>query len=164
MNQPLGAVTPHFRQIRKCSNRPWPMKTGSALSKVRAAESDREGDLGLFWQRVDGTGDAERLTQPAKGTSHFREAWSPDGSRLLYSVYEHTPIRGVRGCQDRDGAGVCFQQRGNSASRVPTGPPNARTLFEMTPDSKFLAMFDPDQLGPSKEPREIAVCRLQAEE
>jgi hypothetical protein len=37
------------------------------------------------------------------------------------------------------------------------GPPNARTLFDMAPDGRFLGMFDSDRLGPPKAPREIAV-------
>ena len=27
-------------------------------------QSDRDGDLAIFWQRADGTGSAERLTKP----------------------------------------------------------------------------------------------------
>jgi serine/threonine-protein kinase len=51
-----------------------------------AFQSDREGDLGLFWQRADGTAPAERLTKPDKGTAHAPESWSPDGKTLLFSV------------------------------------------------------------------------------
>jgi hypothetical protein len=47
-------------------------------------QSDREGDLGLFWQRADGTGPAERLTTPEPGTAHEPDAWSPDGQTLLF--------------------------------------------------------------------------------
>ena len=46
-------------------------------------QSDREGDLGLFWQRADGAGVAERLTQPAKGIAHVPLSASPDGKLLL---------------------------------------------------------------------------------
>jgi hypothetical protein len=49
-------------------------------------QSDREGDLALFWQPAGGTGRAERLTTPEKGTSHVPESWSPDGRVLLYTV------------------------------------------------------------------------------
>ena len=51
-----------------------------------AFQSDREGDLGLFWQRADGTTAAERLTKPDKDTAHVPESWSPDGKTLLFSV------------------------------------------------------------------------------
>jgi eukaryotic-like serine/threonine-protein kinase len=51
-----------------------------------AYQSDREGDSGIFWQRADGSGSAERLTKPAAGESHVPEAWSPVSNTLLYSV------------------------------------------------------------------------------
>lgn len=51
-------------------------------SKRVAYQSDREKDLAVFWQPVDG-GPAERLTKPDPGTSHTPESWSPDGETLL---------------------------------------------------------------------------------
>ena len=38
-----------------------------------AFQSDREGDLAIFWQSVDG-GAAERLTKPEPGASHVPES------------------------------------------------------------------------------------------
>jgi len=57
----------------------------SADGKRVAFQSDREGDLGIFWQRADGTGPAERLTTPQPRTSHVPESWSPKGDRFLFS-------------------------------------------------------------------------------
>jgi Tol biopolymer transport system component/predicted Ser/Thr protein kinase len=51
-------------------------------------QSDREGDLGLFWQRADGVGTAERLTQPGKGIEHVPQSASPDGKVLLVDQTE----------------------------------------------------------------------------
>jgi serine/threonine-protein kinase len=51
-----------------------------------AFQSDREGDLAIFWQRADGTGPVERLTKPAPGEAHVPESWSPDGKHLSFSV------------------------------------------------------------------------------
>ena len=51
-----------------------------------AFESDREGDLGVFRQRADGSGVAERLTKPEGGTEHVPQSWSKDGGQLLFSV------------------------------------------------------------------------------
>src|SRR5262249_16629014 len=48
-------------------------------------QSDREGDGGLFWQRADGSGSAERLTTPEKG-EHFADAASPDGKVITVTV------------------------------------------------------------------------------
>ena len=50
-----------------------------------AFQSDREGDPGIFWQRADGTGTAERLTKAESGVAHIPESWAPDGKRLLFS-------------------------------------------------------------------------------
>ena len=58
----------------------------SADSQRVAFQSDREGDRGIFWQRVDGTGTAERLTTPEPDESHEPEAWSPTGDILLFSI------------------------------------------------------------------------------
>jgi len=51
-----------------------------------AFQSDRDGDVAVFRQRANGSGVAERLTRPESGAVHTPEFWSPDGSRLLYSV------------------------------------------------------------------------------
>ena len=48
-------------------------------------QSDREGDHALFWQDVDGHGDAERLTRPEKGVEHIPDDCSPDGQTLLFT-------------------------------------------------------------------------------
>jgi len=49
-------------------------------------QSDREGDLGIFWQPADGTLGPERLTKAAAGEAHVPEAWQPRGDVLLFSV------------------------------------------------------------------------------
>jgi serine/threonine-protein kinase len=51
-----------------------------------AFQSDREGDAGIFWQRADGTGPAERLTKAAPGVSHIPDSWSPDGQTLSFTA------------------------------------------------------------------------------
>jgi Tol biopolymer transport system component len=48
--------------------------------------SDRDGTISIYWQSADGSGVAERLTTAEEGTAHWPEAWSPDGSTLLYRV------------------------------------------------------------------------------
>lgn len=55
-----------------------------------AFQSDREGDLGIFRQRADGSGVAERLTKPVKGISHVPESWSPKGDVVLFHAGEGT--------------------------------------------------------------------------
>jgi serine/threonine-protein kinase len=56
----------------------------SADGKRVAFQSDREGDLAIFWQPVDG-GTAERLTRPEPGTSHVPESWAPKEEMFLFS-------------------------------------------------------------------------------
>ena len=58
-----------------------------------AYQSNREGDVSIFWQPADGSGAAERLTKAGPGESHAPESWSPTTNTLLFSVYkdgEHT--------------------------------------------------------------------------
>ena len=50
-----------------------------------AFQSDREGDLALFWQPATG-GSATRLTRPDAGTSHVPDTWSPDRDVVLFTA------------------------------------------------------------------------------
>ena len=50
-----------------------------------AFQSTREGDKAIWWQSVSG-GTAERLTRPAPDEEHLPEAWSRDGTRMLFSI------------------------------------------------------------------------------
>jgi Tol biopolymer transport system component len=67
----------------------------SADGQRIAFQSDREGDLAIFWQRADGGGMAERLTKPEQGTAHVPESWSPDGKWLLLSATRESDARSV---------------------------------------------------------------------
>jgi Tol biopolymer transport system component len=49
-------------------------------------QSDRDGSAGLYWQREDGTGAAERLTTAEKDVSHIPESSSPNGDRVSFSA------------------------------------------------------------------------------
>jgi eukaryotic-like serine/threonine-protein kinase len=55
-----------------------------------AFQSDREGDLAIFWQRADGTAAAERLTRPERGTAHAPRSWSRDGKQLLFAAIKES--------------------------------------------------------------------------
>jgi eukaryotic-like serine/threonine-protein kinase len=70
------------RQLTFGGNNRSPVWSGDS-TRV-AFQSDRDGDAAIFWQRADGTGDAERLTKPEAGTSHIPESWSPDSKTLLF--------------------------------------------------------------------------------
>src|SRR5262249_19018308 len=55
--------------------------------------SDREGDHGLFWQRVDG-GPAERLAKLEQGLGANPDTWSPDGKVLIFTNRTTTGLLG----------------------------------------------------------------------
>ena len=58
----------------------------SADSSRIAFQSDREGDLGIFLQRADGSGTAVRLTTAVQGESHVPESWSSKSEQFVYSI------------------------------------------------------------------------------
>ena len=50
-----------------------------------AFQSDRSGDQGIFRQRADGTGTAERITTAPRGVAHVPDSWSRDGKSLFFN-------------------------------------------------------------------------------
>ena len=79
-------------------NNRFPIWSGD--SKRVAFQSDRDGDLGIFWQAAIG-GKAERLTKADQGTSHAPESWSPKGDTFLYSVTKESDVSLRRVTGDR---------------------------------------------------------------
>jgi serine/threonine-protein kinase len=57
-----------------------------------AFQSDREKDLGIFWQRADGTGTAERLTKPDQNHAHIPLALSPKGNGFLFGDIDGSSV------------------------------------------------------------------------
>ena len=55
-----------------------------------AFQSDREGDLGIWWQAADGSAQPKRLTRAEAGTAHVPDAWSPQSDTLLFTVVRGT--------------------------------------------------------------------------
>src|SRR5262249_42074276 len=67
-----------------------------------AFQSDREGDLGIFWQAADGSGTAERLTKTKQGVAHIPDSWSRDDQKLsLTEVQGNSATVHVFSLQDR---------------------------------------------------------------
>jgi serine/threonine-protein kinase len=100
----------------------------SADGQRVAFQSDREGDLGIFWQKADGTGAAERLTKPEQGIGHIPDSWSPDGKRLSF-----TAIKG------REGAVwvLSIQDKTSSVFAEKASTLIGRSAF--SPDGRWLA-------------------------
>jgi serine/threonine protein kinase/Tol biopolymer transport system component len=48
-------------------------------------QSDRDGTQGIFRQRADGSGTAERLTNPPSGVAHAPDVWLPLDDAFLFS-------------------------------------------------------------------------------
>lgn len=73
-----------IRRLTYAGHNRFPIWTADSSRVV--FQSDRDGDLAIFWQRADGAGTAERLTRPEKGSFHVPESWSRTDDVLLYSV------------------------------------------------------------------------------
>jgi serine/threonine-protein kinase len=72
-----------MQRLTSAGNNRFPIWTSD--SRRVAFQSDRDGDLAIFWQPADG-GPAERLTRPAPGETHAPESWSPKGDAFLFSI------------------------------------------------------------------------------
>ena len=82
-----GAVAP--RRITFSGRNRFPVWSGDG-QRV-AFQSDREGDLGIFWQRADGA-EVERLTKGEQGASHVPESWSRDGKHVLFTIAQGSTV------------------------------------------------------------------------
>jgi serine/threonine-protein kinase len=85
-------------------------------------QSDREGDRGLYRQRADGSGVAERLTRAQGVDQHAPESWSPDGTTLAF----------------RSGAGVA------SIFTLTLGDAAPKRFDDSLTANHFNASFSPD--------------------
>ncbi len=91
-------------------------------------QSQHGEDKSLFWQRADGSGAAERLTQAPAGASHAPQAWSPDGNWLLYDETKEGLVA------------IWLYSRQNQTSRVLVSE-NSRVPSDATfsPDGRWIA-------------------------
>jgi len=76
-----------LRRLTFGGNNRFPIWSGDGKRLV--FQSDREKDLGIFWQPAEG-GPVERLTRAEAGTSHVPESWAPKADVFLYSVTKGT--------------------------------------------------------------------------
>ena len=61
-----------------------------------AYQSDRDGSLAIYRQRADGSGTAERLTEPDANVAHVPQSWSRDGKHLLFTVITKESERSLK--------------------------------------------------------------------
>ncbi len=84
----------------------------SADGERVAFQSDRDGDLGIFWQKVDGTGPVERLTKPEQGIAHIPDSWNPDNKRFSYTAVKGSEAAvWMFSVQDKKRDGLCGEGR-----------------------------------------------------
>ena len=98
-------------------------------------QSDREGDAGLFQQRIDGS-PAQRLTKAEPGTSHIPGSWSPDGKTLVFDIVPENRE------STRNGATIWTLSMGSNEMPVPFLEPNAsvgRSSGTFSRDGRLLA-------------------------
>src|SRR5204862_1332580 len=83
---------------------------------------------GLFRQRADGSGTAERLTTSEPTRAHFPESWSPDGKTLTFRV-----------AADLNGSIWTWSSDGDRTPRLLIqGSPSAATSA-ISPDGRWVA-------------------------
>jgi Tol biopolymer transport system component len=139
-----GAAPP--RRLTFSGRNSFPVWSGDG--QHLAFQSDREGDQAIYWQRADGSGEAERLTTPQNGAAHTPEAFSSDGRHLLLRVttgeaialwwwsrqdgtlhrLEDDAARAANATFSPDGRWVAYtvrQERGEAVSVVRPFPPTA---------------------------------------
>jgi dipeptidyl aminopeptidase/acylaminoacyl peptidase len=99
----------------------------SADGQHVAFQSDRGGDQSIYWQRADGSGEADRLTTAPAGATHAPESFSPDGEYLL--------VRSTAG----DGSTLwLWSRRDRSLVRV-DGESTRATNASFSPDGRWIA-------------------------
>jgi hypothetical protein len=97
--------------------------------------SDREGDNGLFRQRADGTGSAERLTKAEPGGVHI--PLSADSSGKMLAFYSFQRAAPGIWTLPLDGSG--------QPERVPNLPSSVQPTAVFSPDGKWLAYSTTEQ-------------------
>ena len=75
-----------MRRLTDGGNNRYPVWSRDGASV--AFQSDRDGNPGIFLQKFDGTGSAERLTTPDGKRSHIPEDWSPKEDLLAFTVLD----------------------------------------------------------------------------
>jgi serine/threonine protein kinase/Tol biopolymer transport system component len=106
-----------------------PVWTPDGSRIVFSSNRDAKAALNLYWQRADGTGDVQRLTESKN--NQFASSWHPSGKFLAF--YEQTP----QAAMDL----LILPLEGDEASGWKVGKPST---FLSTPSTEQEPMFSPD--------------------
>jgi Protein kinase domain/WD40-like Beta Propeller Repeat len=114
-----------------------------------AFQSKRGGDVGLFWQRADGNGSAERLAKPEQKQTlgYSPDSWSLDGRTLIFSSVggNDTAIWSIS--TERDAKPKVLidtpSKRDEFSSISPDGHWIAYTSYETGPAEIYVQTFPP---------------------
>jgi serine/threonine protein kinase len=109
----------------------------SADGQHVAFQSDRGGDQSIYWQRADGSGEAERLTTAPAGAAHTPESFSPDGEYLL-----------LRSTAGEVSTLWLWSRRDRSLVRV-EGESARASNASFSPDGRWIAYTAPADRAPS---------------
>ena len=101
--------------------------------------SDRDGAFSIYRQRADGSGVAERLTTADDGTSHWPEAWSPDGSTLAFRIETHDGNAANTNTNQQDLWTLSLTDGEDPKVLSATPPPSVSLGASFSPDGKWLA-------------------------
>jgi Tol biopolymer transport system component len=93
-----------------------------------AFQSDREGDVSIFWQTLDSTATPQRLTKAEKGVRHIPDSWSPDDRQLAFTAIQDGKGT-IRILSVQDGKDALFAG----------GPPASLSSSAFSPDQKWIA-------------------------
>jgi Tol biopolymer transport system component len=130
------AETTAVRRLTFDGNNRFPV--WSPDSRYIAFQSDRGGDAGIFRQRADSTGVAERLTTAGHDTVHIPESWSAEHQVLSFSV--------------KKGSGYSLWMlslRDKQVSRFRAGESDIPTASTFSPNGRWIAYQAGNRSGES---------------
>jgi serine/threonine-protein kinase len=102
-------------------------------------QSDREGDNGIFWQRADHSGTAERLTK-AQDANHRPESWPPKSPHFSFSSFQGF-------FSNQESSVWTFSAQDRKAGSFVTFPQSNQIRSYLSPDGRWI-VYQSDETRP----------------
>jgi serine/threonine-protein kinase len=152
-----------MRRLTFGGNNRYPIWT--ADGRRIAFQSDREGDLAIFWQLLDGNRTAERLTKPDPGTSHQPNSWSPKDPAFSFTIFKGKAAVAVFSLQDNkpaifvdvpisnqdesafspDGRWIAYRSSETNLNNIFVKPfPDTGAKYQISSEGGLLPLWSPD--------------------